>query len=55
MEEISVLIVVDMQNDFVTGALRNEHAIKIVPNVAKKVEDATKSIHITPGQAQGIE
>ncbi len=34
-----VLIVVDMQNDFVTGALRNEEAIAIVPNVVKKVKE----------------
>lgn len=35
-----VLVVVDMQNDFVTGALRNEEAIKIVPNVVKKIDQA---------------
>ncbi|MCR4738883.1 MAG: cysteine hydrolase [Lachnospiraceae bacterium] len=35
-----ILIVVDMQNDFVTGALRNEEAIKIVPSVVKRVERA---------------
>ena len=41
MEEIKkVLIVVDMQNDFVTGALRNEEAIKIVPDVINKVKKA---------------
>ncbi len=33
-----LLIVVDMQNDFVTGALRNEEAIRIVPNVVSKIE-----------------
>ena len=37
-----ILIVVDMQNDFVTGALRNEDAIKIVPNVVEKVSKAVK-------------
>lgn len=37
-----VLVVIDMQNDFVTGALRNEEAIKIVPNVVKKVEEYIK-------------
>ena len=26
-----VLVVVDMQNDFITGALRNEQGIAIVP------------------------
>ena len=34
------LVVIDMQNDFVTGALRNEEAIKIVPYVKKKIEEA---------------
>ncbi len=44
MEEIKkVLVVVDMQNDFVTGALRNEEAIKIVPDVVKKVQEAAKA------------
>ena len=38
-----ILVVVDMQNDFVTGALRNEEAIKIVPDVVKKVKDAALS------------
>lgn len=35
-----VLVVIDMQNDFITGALRNEEAIKIVPYVKKKIEEA---------------
>ena len=35
-----LLIVVDMQNDFTTGALRNEDAIAIIPNVVKKVKQA---------------
>ena len=43
MKEIKVLVVVDMQNDFVTGALRNEEAIKIVPDVVNKVKNATLS------------
>ncbi len=34
------VIVVDYQNDFVTGALRNEEAIRILPNVKKVVEMA---------------
>ena len=34
------LIVVDMQNDFVTGSLRNERAIEIVPDVVEEVERA---------------
>lgn len=35
-----VLIVVDMQNDFICGALGNEMAVKIVPLVRKKIEAA---------------
>lgn len=35
-----VLIVVDMQNDFVTGTLANPAAQAIVPNVLKKVREA---------------
>jgi nicotinamidase-related amidase len=33
-----VLIVVDMQNDFVTGVLGSNEAVKILPNVKKKIE-----------------
>jgi len=33
------LVVIDMQNDFVTGALRNEDAIKIVPDVVEVVKN----------------
>ena len=33
-----ILIVVDMQNDFVTGSLGSEQAKSIVPNVQKKIE-----------------
>ena len=34
-----LLIVVDMQNDFVTGSLKNEMAQKIIPDVKKKIEE----------------
>ena len=34
-----VLIVVDMQNDFVDGALGTKEAVAIVPNVAKKIKE----------------
>ena len=33
------LVVVDMQNDFVTGALGTKEAVSIIPNVKKKIED----------------
>ena len=35
-----VLVVVDMQNDFVFGALKNEMAEAIIPNVKEKIEKA---------------
>ncbi len=40
--EKNLLVVIDMQNDFITGVLRNEDAMKIVPYVREKVEAATK-------------
>ena len=33
-----ILIVVDMQNDFIDGALGTPEAVSIVPNVKKKIE-----------------
>ena len=33
-----VLIVIDMQNDFITGSLGSEAAQAIVPNVVEKVK-----------------
>lgn len=35
---MKLLIVVDMQNDFVTGNLGTKEAVAIVPNVKKKIE-----------------
>lgn len=37
MENKKLLLVIDMQNDFIDGSLRNEEAIKIIKNVNKKV------------------
>lgn len=34
----NVLIVVDMQNDFITGSLGSPDAVKIVKNVCEKVK-----------------
>ena len=34
-----VLVVVDMQNDFVDGALGTKEAVAIVPNVVKKIRE----------------
>lgn len=34
-----VLIVIDMQNDFITGSLGSDDAQKIVPNVVEKIKE----------------
>ena len=34
-----ILVVVDMQNDFVDGALGTAEAVQIVPNVVKKIKE----------------
>lgn len=39
METKKVLVVIDVQNDFITGSLRNEEAIKKVPNIVKKIRN----------------
>lgn len=43
MELSNVLIVVDMQNDFITGSLGSKEACDIVDNVAKKVTEYTNN------------
>lgn len=40
---MKLLIVVDMQTDFTTGALGSEAAQAIVPAVARRIEDARKA------------
>lgn len=35
----NILIVVDMQNDFIDGPLGSKEAAAIVPNVVKKIEE----------------
>ena len=37
---MKLLIVIDMQNDFIDGALGTKEAVAIVPNVAAKIEKA---------------
>ena len=34
-----ILVAIDVQNDFITGALRNTEAIKKVPNIVKKLRE----------------
>ena len=39
MEKKNILVVIDVQNDFITGSLRNEEAIKKVPNIVKRINE----------------
>ncbi|MCL2556124.1 MAG: cysteine hydrolase [Firmicutes bacterium] len=40
-----ILVIIDMQNDFVDGSLGTDEARKIVPYVAKKIEEYKKNGH----------
>ena len=40
---MKILIVVDMQNDFVTGSLANPDAEAIIPGIAKKISEYEKN------------
>lgn len=42
---MKALIVVDMQNDFVTGALGTKEAVEILPNVKKKIMEYLDAGH----------
>lgn len=42
-----ILVVVDMQNDFIDGALGTEEAVKIVPNVAEKIRGFEGTVYFT--------
>ena len=44
---MNFLIVVDMQNDFISGSLGSPHAAAIVPNVVKKVSSFDGTIIFT--------
>lgn len=47
MKKKQILIVVDMQNDFITGALGTEEAKKIVSNVVKAVKAHKGELYFT--------
>ena len=47
MEKKQILIVVDMQNDFITGALGSEEAKQIVGNVVEVVKSHKGDIYFT--------
>lgn len=40
-----ILVVVDMQNDFLTGTLANKSAVKVIPNIKREIESG-KYTHI---------
>lgn len=42
-----ILVVVDMQKDFVDGALGTPEAVSIIPNVVKKINDFDGDIFVT--------
>lgn len=44
---MNFLIVVDMQNDFISGSLGSTHAAAIVPDVVKKVSSFDGAIIFT--------
>lgn len=44
---INVLVVVDMQKDFVDGALGTKEAVAIVPNVVEKIKNWNGPIFVT--------
>lgn len=44
---MKVLVVVDMQNDFITGALGTKEAVAIVPKVAEKIKSHDGIIIVT--------
>ncbi len=54
-----LLILIDCQNDFITGALRNEEAIRKLPNVVKLIKEhdgtviATRDTHFSKAQIKG--
>ena len=42
-----VLVVIDMQNDFVTGSLANKDAEKIIPGIVQTIKDFDGDIYAT--------
>ena len=45
----NVLVVVDMQNDFIDGALGTKEAVAIVPNVLEKIKNFDGTVLFTIG------
>ena len=38
-KKIKVLVLIDVQNDFIDGALSNENAQKVIPNIVEKIKN----------------
>lgn len=59
MNTKKLLIVIDAQNDFITGALRNEDAIRNLPNLVNLIKEhdgtviATRDTHFNKEQIKG--
>jgi len=43
----NVLVIIDAQNDFIDGALRNEAAIKVIPDIAEYINNFTGTLIFT--------
>ena len=43
----NILIVVDVQNDFVDGSLGTKEAVSIIPNVCSKIKNFEGDIYVT--------
>ena len=39
MKKTKILVVVDCQNDFITGSLGNKDAVDVVPNIANRIDE----------------
>ena len=53
---MKTLIVIDMQNDFVTGVLGSKEAVAVLPNVKKKIDAylaAGDNVRLVPDHRQG--
>ena len=44
---MKILVVIDMQNDFITGSLANKEAEKIIPKIAQMIQDFDGKIIFT--------
>ena len=50
---MKILVVVDMQNDFIDGALGTKEAVEIVPKVVEKIQSFDGKI-MWPGVAEKL-